>query len=704
MSLEKSILKTLKNPDYTPANLHTLRKTLHLKAHQTSQLSQLLDKLEKKGEIVKIKGETYVLAQETDLVTGRIRFTRNGSAQLEPFEEKDKTFPIHISFDNTNTALHNDTVVVRLDSEPIFRQGKKQKSGTVIKILTRARTDLVGTLQKSRQFYYVIPDDPRFPHDIYVTPILTSSKQLVPLGTKVIVKLLEWENRHINPEGEIIEILGSPQEAGIDMLSILKHYQLSTDFPKNVLEECRSLSLDLAPETWGEQRRDCRSHTVITIDPDDAKDFDDAICLMPFEKNQWKLWVHIADVSHYVKPGTALDREARQRGNSTYLVDRVVPMLPPLLSNELCSLKPRVDRLTACVEFLISAKGNVLKSQFYPAVIHSKQRFSYQEALSVLKRKPRNSIEKMLHDIHQLAQNLRQQRFDNGALNLDFPESKIRLDEKGQILRVDRVENDISHQLIEECMLLANEAVARQLKLKNRPSLYRIHEAPDPEKLQEFRETVRAYRIPCGDLNSRREIQKLLKHLEEDALGKALKIGLLRSLKRARYSPQPLGHYGLAKINYTHFTSPIRRYADLIVHRALFQADKNKFSTQGLKELSDHVSLTERNSYEAEQDSKTIKLLQFLDQQVKTEKRVTYNALITDVQNFGFFVDVEELCFSALVPVSSLKKDFYLYNSARSQLCGRRTRHLLSLGDRVKVRVLSVDFYKKRVDFTLSDR
>ncbi|MEZ5405418.1 MAG: ribonuclease R [Verrucomicrobiia bacterium] len=697
MSLETILLKTLKRADYSPSDFHALRKKLNLKAHQTRELSHLLERLEKQGQIVKIRNNAFALAKEADLVTGRLRFNKNGAATLIPLEPL--PLPIHIPFENTATALHNDLVVVRLESHPIHRRGVCHKTGVVIKILERSRTELVGTLKKSQQFYYVVPDDARFPHDVYVKPSLpTAPQSIISLGSKVLVKLLEWTDRQRNPEGTIIEILGKPEEPGVDMLSILKHYNLSSDFPDEVLEECRNLSKNLDLKN----RRDCRSHLVITIDPDDAKDFDDAISLAPASEDQWKLWVHIADVSHYVSPGSHLDREARKRGNSTYLVDRVIPMLPPILSNDLCSLKPHVDRLTACAEFLISSKGKVIKTQFYRAIIHSKHRYTYQEAFKVLQRQPKNSTERMLHQIHHLAQKFRRQRFSSGSLDLDFPESKIRLNTQGEVVGVERVENDVSHQLIEECMLLANEAVAKYLKTKKRPSLYRIHETPDPEKLQEFREMVCAYHIPCGDLTSRREIQKLLQHLKKDSLGQALKIGLLRSLKRACYSPQPLGHYGLAKIHYTHFTSPIRRYADLIVHRSLFDNAK-KFLGQGaLKEVSEHISLTERNSAEAEQDSKTTKMLQFLQQQITSNKRVPYEALITDVQNFGFFVDVHNLCLSGLVPVSSMKKDFYLFDASRFQLRGKRTRHLITIGDKVKVQVLNVDFYKKRVDFSLA--
>ena len=309
-------------------------------------------------------------------------------------------------------------------------------------------------------------------------------------------------------------------------------------------------------------RVDCRQHQVVTIDPDDAKDFDDAICLQRVDQGHWKLWVHIADVSHYVKPGSALDEEARQRGNSTYLVDRVIPMLPEALSNELCSLKPDVDRLTKCVEFLLSNDGQVLRTQFYPAVIHSQRRFNYKEVFALLQRPPRDASERMLHDAHDLAQKIRRARFQAGSLDLDFPETKIRLDEHGRVLRIEKVENDISHQLIEEYMLLANEAVAARLMSLNRPAIYRVHEAPDEKRLQEYREDVLSHHVPCGNLSQPAEVQKLLAEAQhaahrpgaEDRLSQ---VAHARPLRRRAARPLRAGQEEIHALHLAH--PPLRR-------------------------------------------------------------------------------------------------------------------------------------------------
>jgi ribonuclease R len=595
--------------------------------------------------------------------------------------------------------LHEDRVLVRRDVRRKNFLDGDQETGVVVRILERKRTQLVGTLAQGRNSLYVIPDDPRMPHDVYVPPARDAGRP-ARVGDKVVVELREWESRHTSPEGEIVEVLGAPDAEGVDMLSVLRQYDLPLHFPKNVLAGAHAIGSTVDAKDFA-GRVDCRSHQVITIDPDDAKDFDDAICLEKISPEQWRLWVHIADVSHYVKPGTALDIEAEKRGNSTYLVDRVIPMLPEALSNELCSLKPNVDRLTKCVEFLVADDGRVLSTKFHSAVIHSQRRFAYAQVLEVLQRAPTDDpIEQMLHHAHELAQKIRRHRFKNGSLDLDFPETKIRLDEHGKILRIEKNENDVSHQLIEEYMLLANEAVATRLMNLRTPAIYRIHEEPDARRLQEYRQDVLSRNISCGNLSQPAEIQKLLQKLGTLPIGAALKIGFLKSLMRAKYSVEPLGHYGLAKKKYTHFTSPIRRYADLVVHRALF--DKSAVKEGALKQIAEHISVTERNSADAERDSKDVKLFAFLKAQLESGEPVKYPALVTDVRNFGFFVDVPGLAMSGLVPLSTIEDDFYVFDESRRNLVGRRTRRVIRLGDKLAVQVAKVDTFKKQVDFCLT--
>jgi ribonuclease R len=754
--MENRILELLHRPDYTPQTALELLTNLKFQRNQLRELEHVLNRLERNGQVARIKqGNRYSLPLDADLIPGRIRINRQGAGTLQP--DDPKLPALRIPPDATATAMHGDHVLVRRDRvpRPGGRPGAQEATGRVVRVLERARGQIVGTLQRSKQFLYVIPDDPRIPQDIYVPPPKDVGRP-ARVGDKVVVELLEWQSRHTNPEGEIVEVLGSPDAEGVDMLSVIRQYQLSLHFPKHVLQEARAIGDKVAPaEIVG--RIDCRNHNVVTIDPEDAKDFDDAICLERAGGGQWKLWVHIADVSHYIKPGSALDEEAKRRGNSTYLVDRVVPMLPEALSNELCSLKPHVERLTKCVEFLLSDDGQVLRTQFYPAVICSRHRYNYKEVLAILTGGKRGDaerkwhggkggrrgpslltsastipkmtsaptitkaasgaagsdgvIEEMLHDAHALAQKIRRARFKAGSLDLDFPETKIRLNDEGRVERIEKVENDISHQLIEEFMLLANEAVAARLMALNRPAIYRIHEPPDERRLQEYREEVLGHNVHCGNLSNRREVQKLLEKLNTLPIGEALKIGFLRSLMRARYAVEPLGHYGLAKKKYTHFTSPIRRYADLVVHRALFpetthpRAEKHGSDSaqldSNLARVADHISETERNSADAERDSRDVKLFAFLQAQLSSASPKGYPALVTDVRNFGFFVDVQGLGMSGLVPLSGLNDDFYQLDQRRAQLVGRRTRRVIKLGDRVEVQVAKVDTFKRQVDFKI---
>jgi len=696
----ENILNLLGHEDYVPLNVPGLLRQLRLSPRKQQELQAVLRQLEQSGRIARIKGNRYIKPAEADLIPGTIRMNRQGKGFLEPDDAafKEIVIPEHA----TSTAIHGDRVLARRDLRPkgLRSEISEKESGSVVRILERRRTQIVGTLQRSKQFLYVIPDDPRMPKDIYVSPPRDVGRPAL-IGDKVVVELREWQSRHVNPEGEIIEVLGAPDAEGVDMLSVLRQYDLPLHFPSEVLEQARAVGTEVRREEFA-GRNDCRNHRVITIDPDDAKDFDDAICLERAGRDQWRLWVHIADVSHYVKPGSVLDDEARKRGNSTYLVDRVIPMLPEALSNELCSLKPNVDRLTKCVEFLIGNDGRVLESKFYSAVIHSKHRYSYQEVFAILQRRPLGGLEQMLHQANELAQKIRRRRFQAGSLDLDFPERKIRLDEQGRVLKIEKVENDISHQLIEECMLLANEAVATQLMARSLNAVYRVHEQPNELRLQEFREEVLSHNVPCGDLRRRPEVQKLLERLNQLPIGAALKIGFLKSLMRARYAVEPLGHYGLAKPKYTHFTSPIRRYADLVVHRALF--GEQRFSRNALKQTADHISDTERNSADAERDSKDVKLFAYLNAQLESGNPQNYSALVIDVRNFGFFVDVADLAMSGLIHLSSVEDDFYMFDSNRSQLVGRRNRRVIRLGDRVTVQVAKVDRFKKQVDFRLSQQ
>ncbi len=691
-AMKDKILQLLARRHQGPTDLDSIGRALRIPKRDGSVLKRTLGLLEQQGRIARIKGDRYIIPSEADLIPGRLQVTRSGRGFLIP--DDDSLEEIEIPADCTSTALHEDRVLARKDSTA--KAGADARAtGTVVRILERRRTQFVGELKRRRRFQFVVPDDPRLHCEILV-PTARDLGRPARVGDKVVVELIDWESRQAHAQGEIIEVLGPPTREGVDMLSVIRQYELPLHFPKKVIQEVRRFGKQVKQKDWAD-RVDCRKHDVVTIDPLDAKDFDDAFSLRKMPGGQWRLWVHIADVSHYVKPGSALDEEARRRGNSSYLVDRVIPMLPEALSNELCSLKPNVDRLTKCVEFTLDRQGKVLRSRCYSAVIHSRRRFTYEEAFSVLEGNPKDELEILLHQAHTLAQKIRKHRFRAGALALDFPENKIYLKEDGRVDQIVQVENDCSHQLIEEFMLLANEAVAKKLRSRRRSTIYRIHEPPDPKRLREYREEVRAHNIPCGNLERPGEPQKLLRRLDQEPAGKALKIGFLKSLMRARYSIAPIGHYGLAKKDYAHFTSPIRRYADLVVHRSLFTRD----AFPNLKEVADHISLSERNSDDAERDSRTVKLFAYLQNQLTQGPLETYEGLVIDIRNFGFFVDVESLGLSGLVHLSSLEDEFYSYHRESQSLKGRRSGRRIAVGDTIGVQVTKVDSVKKQIDFCL---
>jgi ribonuclease R len=624
-----------------------------------------------------------------------------GFGFLVPIDPAEPDF--YIAGEDTGTAFHGDLVLARIKEQPGRQRDSRQRPGRgprgeVVKVLERKRRQLVGTLRKSPMFYYVLPDETRIPYDISV-PTPTDPAQL---GQKVVVELKEWPDRRKPPEGVITEVLGAPDAPGVDLISIIRKHDLPTSFPENVEHEAAAIS-SLVPPQEIARREDFRKIFTITIDPDDAKDFDDALSYRILPNGDFEIFTHIADVSHYVFPGSALDVEARARGNSVYLVDRVIPMLPEKLSNGICSLQPHVDRLVKTAIITLDRRGEIKTFRFAAGIIHSAKRFTYKEAFAQLRKPPTTPLARQLHELNDMAQVLRKRRFAKGALDLDFPEVKVRVDDLGIPTHLEKSENDISHQLIEEFMLLANEVVALELKRRNRPGLYRIHENPDPDRLQEFRAQAKSMGFACGDLTQRGEIQKLLNHVRGKPGESVVKIGLLKSLKRAMYSPKPLGHYGLAKLNYTHFTSPIRRYSDLVVHRVLFAQARDSagadLNYDGLSRLALHLSNTERSAAEAEQESVKLKKLEYFDRQAHATKRTSFQALIQEVRASGLLVQLPEFVIQGMVPLSGLEGDLFIFNPQRLELHGQRTKITLRAGQSLQVEVAKVDLARHQVDF-----
>ena len=745
MSYSDRLLSHLKRRGYLPAASETIAKEWRLNPKDRRKFAQQVDELIRTGQIAVIKGDRLCVPSEADLVTGKINFRQKGSAMIAP--EVKVTEPrkpaIFISGEDTGVALQGDTVIVRLRSPkerdfPHFLKPGEQ-AGRVIKILTRGAATITGSLQKAPTYFYVISDDPRMNHNIIVAdPTKGGLKPPAMVGDKVVVKLNEWKDRQQNPDGVIVERLGKTFEPRAELAAIYHKYNLTPIFQPEVAREATSLpSAVNSGDLTG--RRDYRAIPTFTIDPDDAKDFDDALSVEYLEGGDIRIGVHIADVSHYVKPGTALDREAQNRGNSTYLVGTVIPMLPEKLSNGLCSLVEAQDRLTKAALFTFSASGRLKETAFANTVIRSVKRMTYKQAFALMFEDDFNKIrqlplpaahqtgatgrafnelshqeladlQKWVRQLWTIGQKIRQERMRGGSLDLDMPETKIFVGAEGYADRIELIHNDESHQLIEEFMLMANEAVAQLTRSHHLPSLYRVHDDPDEEKLNDYRQFLTTFGIKVSNLAQRAEVVRLLTLLKEHPQGYILRTQLLRSMRKACYRASPDGHYGLNKKDYTHFTSPIRRYSDLVVHRVFDaylakhkggQGNPASYRIAQVDNLAEHLSLTEINSTEAERDSVKVKLMEYFECETEKKNKTLFTAIITDVRNHGFFIEVAEAGAFGMVPVSSLKDDFYVLNGAGTAFIGRKSKRKFELGHKVQVVVDKVDRQKRLIDFTV---
>ncbi len=670
--------------------------------------------------------------QADDTVRGVIQFRAGGSAFIIVGGNRDEP-SVQIAPDDTGVALPGDSVVARI-YHGVAGKRPGERVGRVTEILERNRTTIVGDLRREGRNYIVAPDDPRFVYEIAVPDPTRSSVRPVPHpGDKVVVKLGEWRRREQPLVGEITDRLGRTHEPRAELLGIFIKHGLEPNFPPDVEREAAALPDRVHPRD-AEGRRDYRDIPVFTIDPDDAKDFDDALSIEDLGHGDTRVGIHIADVSHYVRHGTAIDREARTRGNSTYLVGTVIPMLPEKLSNGLCSLVEAQDRLCKAVFLTFGPDFRIKETDYANTVIRSRKRLTYKQAYALLFEDNLEKIRAMpvppkhqtgstgralreledyeLEDLQawirhlwRIGGALRRERMAHGSLDLDMPETKIFVDPQGYADRLERIEQDESHQLIEEFMLAANEAVARLTRTQKLPSLYRVHDNPDAEKLNDYRQFVATFGIKVGDLSRREEVVKLLSILKTHPQGYTLRTQFLRSLKKACYRATPDGHFGLHKKDYTHFTSPIRRYSDLVVHQVLQsyltrkEGGAARHDVRGITQLAEHLSNTEINSTEAERESVKIKLLEFFERELAKKKRTAFAAIITDVRRHGFFIELVESMTFGFVSADALGDDYYQLNQEGNALVGRRKHHRFELNGRLDVVVDKVDRFKRVIDF-----
>ena len=673
-----------------------------------------------------------------DSVHGILFFRRNGRAGVRIEGRED---PISLAQGASGTALDGDEVELRR-FPPRKAKGKpKKKFGGkpgkprygVAKILKRGTDEFLGYLSQSGKKTTLVAESSR----LHVPFKVVGDSSAARNGEKVLAKFHRWDSPAPVPSCRIIRVLGPAGDPVTDHVGILAKYGLSGEFPQNVVEEAEKTPSKVQPKDLT-GRRDLRKVFTLTIDPLDARDFDDALSLRSLENGDLEVGVHIADVSAYVKPDSALDHEARRRGNSTYLVGEVVPMLPQKLSNGICSLVEDEDRLVKSVLFRFGKDGNFRESKLAESVIRSDKRLTYEQAklfmtekdlAAIRSAKPPQSrysgnpgiplskipegilgqIRGTIKTLWSIASKLRVSRLRAGSLDLASSEVKILVDARGVPERIIQIQNDDSHSLIEEFMLLANETVAKELRKRKLPGLHRVHPDPDPENLEELRAFVSLYDLSCGDLTNRKEVTKLLASIHKHPLAQVLRIKFLRSLKQACYRATPDGHYGLAKQDYLHFTSPIRRYADLVVHRIvegiLSSEQRKRPDAKRLDGIAKHISVTERNSVDAERESVKTKLVAFYERELKENKPTPHDAVITDIIKKGFFIELPDTLARGFVPLRTLPRDQnYRIATNGTSIVGRDPRKRLKLGQRIKVLVYQVDHAEKQIDFKLAGK
>ena len=689
------IVKAMANNPRQPLNYKQIAAKLRFTEKEEKQaLTEALLRMKKDGMAEERGHGKYVLKAVGGYVTGTIDLTKFGYAFLITEEMEDDVF---IAARNLNTALHGDKVKVLLYA----RHKGKRPEGEVVEIITRSRATFVGTIELTKQFAFLIPDNKNMPFDLFI-PLakLNGAKQ----GQKAVARLVDWDQRSRNPQGEIIEVLGNPGENDTEMHAILAEFGLPNRFEPEVEAAAEKISAAITAADIAE-RRDFREVPTFTIDPEDAKDFDDALSLTKLPNGNMEVGVHIADVTHYVRPGSVIEKTAEERATSVYLVDRTIPMLPERLSNYICSLNPMEDKLTYSAVFELDAKASVVNEWFGRTVIRSDRRFSYADAQKVIDTGDGDMKEQLI-TLHNLAQMLRSRRFATGSFAFERLEVKFNLSEKGVPLGILFREFGTANQLIEEFMLLANKRVAEYVgkKLKGKTFVYRIHDKPNAEKLSSFSYFIKrfGYEIDTANIKG---LPAAMNKLMDEVSGKKeqniVETLALRSMAKAVYSTDNIGHYGLAFSHYTHFTSPIRRYPDMMVHRLLTKylegqpaRDKDKYA-----KLCEHSSRRERLATDAERASIKYKQVEFMSDKIGK----VFEGVISGVTEWGIYVEIIENQCEGMVAIRELQNDYFEYDEENYSIRGRQSGKVYMLGDKIMVEVAKADLKKRQLDYRLVD-
>jgi ribonuclease R len=680
-----------------PLLIREVLRFLRLPKDKRQRVKEIFRDLAEEGKIVKIRGNRYGLPIKMNLVVGRVKCHPDGYGFVIPEREGEQD--IFVSPRNLKEAMHGDRVVARVES---IR--KKGREGSVIRILERGLRKVVGKFMRGKNYSYVIPEDERIIQEVFIPE--GETKRARP-NQIVVAEITRYPTERVRPEGRVTHLLGYPDDPEVEPQIIIHKYDLPHRFSSTVLKEARDLPLIPSPDDY-QGRVDLRDIPTFTIDGEKARDFDDAVSIQEEKDGGMTLYVSISDVSHYVEEGTTLDEEAYVRGTSVYFPDRAISMFPPELSNEICCLHPKSDRLTVTVELRYDARGNEKAVRFYPSVIRSDERLTYTIVKKILLeedvelKKRHGHIVPSLEWMADLSKRLRQKRIERGALDFDLPEPEIILDLQGETEGIIRAERNLAHQIIEEFMIAANEAVAHFMEESGFPSLYRIHEPPKGEAVDEFRRFVShlGHKMKKDAEDPSKELQRVLLEVKGRPEERVVNNILLRSMKWAKYSANNVGHFGLASKSYTHFTSPIRRYPDLIVHRILKRVLSKKdgrASEEVLVRKAEHLSHRERVAMEAEREILDRYRVRFMRDKIGE----VFKGVIGGVAAFGFFVELQDIFVEGMVRVTSLYDDYYQYHEKRYCLVGERTHKAFRMGDEVVVRVDRVDVERRHIDFGL---
>lgn len=698
------LLSYMKEEAYKPLTVQELEEAFGIEGSENfKDFVKALVVMEEKGLVVRTRSNRYGLPEKMNLVRGKVSAHAKGFAFVIP--EEQGMDDIFIPPNETSNAMHGDIVLVRVSAS----SSGSRREGTIVRIVERGVDQIVGTFTESKHFGFVIPDDKKFASDIFIPK---SAQKGATEGHKVVVKLTAYPEGRKSAEGEVIEILGHKNDPGVDILSIIHKHGITVEFPGEVMEQANQVPDEINPSEL-ENRRDLRDQTIVTIDGADAKDLDDAVTVTKLDNGNYKLGVHIADVTYYVKESSPIDEEAFDRGTSVYLVDRVIPMIPHRLSNGICSLNPQVDRLTLSCDMEITPSGEVVKHEIFQSVIKTAERMTYSDVNKILVDKDdelRSKYEPlvpMFEDMEKLAQILRAKREKRGAIDFDFKEAKVLVNEEGAPTEVVMRERSVAEKLIEEFMLAANETVAEHFHWMEVPFIYRIHEDPKEDKLMRFFEFITNFGLVVkGSANSihPRALQEIIDDVQGKAEEMVVSTMMLRSMQQAKYDPESLGHFGLATEFYTHFTSPIRRYPDLIVHRLIRtyliegkvdQATRDKWGAQ-MGNIAQHTSSRERRAVDAERETDELKKAEYMEDKVGEE----YDGIISSVTNFGLFVELPNT-IEGLVHVSYMTDDYYRFDERQLAMIGERTANVYRIGDEITVRVVNVNKDERAIDFEI---